>query len=106
MSERRTTAVAAMISLLLICGCGKPPQLGNSAEGLKACDALWTAIGARSPILLRACSEKIAALSAAGDLTPEVAEHLQGLIQKAEEGDWDSARAGLKKFIKGQRRAK
>lgn len=96
----------AIILLALVCGCGKPPQLGKSAEGLKASDALWTAIGTRDPALLKACSEHVAALSAAGDLTPEVTEYLQALIRKAERGDWVAARADLKKFIQGQRREK
>jgi hypothetical protein len=104
--QKAKLAMCAAISLLVITGCGKPPQLGNSAEGLKASDALWTAIGTRNTTLLKASSENIARLSASGDLTPEVTEYLQGLVRKAEGGDWDSARADLRKFIKGQRRGK
>lgn len=102
----RWFAAAAFLALLVASGCGKPPQLGDNAEGLKASDALWTAIGTRNPDLLKSCSENIARLSTAGDLTPEVTELLQNVIRKAEGGDWEAARAELKKFIKGQRRSK
>jgi hypothetical protein len=105
-SQRRWLAVAATIALVVICGCGKPPQLGSSTEGLKASDALWTAIGTRNPALLKACKENIAKLSASGDLTPEVTDHLQGIVSQAEGGDWDGARTDLRTFIKGQRRGK
>lgn len=94
-----------VLSTIAFWGCGQPPQWGESEAAFKAADALWTAVTSRDEQLLAACDDNLRSLGEAGGLPPESREYLQDVITTARGGDWDTARARLKKMIKAQRRA-
>jgi len=105
-ARRHWLVFAMLVSLGLITGCGKPPQIADSPEALKIADALWTAIGKQNKDLLTATAERVTQLAEAGSISPEAKDFLQDVIRRGESGDWDSAHKKLKSFIKGQRRVK
>jgi hypothetical protein len=90
--------------LLLITGCGGPPQLGDSEEALKASEALFTAITAHDDTLLTRSEQRLHALREAGQLPVPAAEALDGMIRTARSGAWDRAAEQLQQFLAGQRR--
>jgi len=97
------TALVTVV-LVLLNGCGKPPQIGADGKSFKGVDALYTAVTARDPKLLNQCAKNLQDLKIAGKL-PEPAFHsLEAIIAKARDGNWQSAAADLTWFMKGQRR--
>jgi hypothetical protein len=95
----------ATTALPLLCGCGAPPQLGDSKEAFAAAEALWTAITAQRGDLVEASAGQLRQLTKAGKIPAEASAALDAIVEEARAERWDSAREDLKKFVKGQRRA-
>jgi hypothetical protein len=106
----RTTIVAGGIvgsAALLVCWVvwwTRPPQMGADDEVFQTVDALFTAVTARDENLLGKCAQRLADCKSAGKLPGAAADYLDGVIQKARDGRWESAAERLYDFMKAQRR--
>jgi hypothetical protein len=98
---RRIPVLFGLVVLVLF-GCGKPPQIGTDEEVHKATDALFTALTARDTGLLDKCEAKLDELAASGKLPEEPHRSLKKIIGKARSGSWESAAGRLHDFITGQ----
>jgi hypothetical protein len=94
----------AILALCWVLGWGGPPQLGVDREVIKTVDALFTAVTARDERLLGQCQQRLDAHKGAGKLPPEASDYLDGIIQKARAGQWESAAQRLYEFMEAQRR--
>jgi hypothetical protein len=99
---RRTVPIT--IVLLVLAGCGKPPQMGSDEETFATVDALFTAVTARDVQKLAECERRLHELRDAGKLPKDAAEHLDGIMRKARGGGWESAAERLYAFMREQRR--
>jgi len=99
----KTIVALLLLALALSAGCSETPQLGGDEASWTTADALWTAVTAKNPTLVRNCAKKIRDLQAKGKLAPETAAALEALTQQALDGSWDDARNDLKAFVQGQR---
>jgi len=92
------------IAVLCLAGCGKPAQMGSDPEVFRAVDALYTAVTRRRTPLLEQCAANVEKLRAA-DKIPEAAyAELNGIIERARDGDWKPAADRLHWFMRGQKR--
>ena len=82
----------------------KTPQMGASEETFKAVDALFTAVTARDEKLLARCEQHLQTLPEAGELPTAALDYLNGIIQNARAGHWQSAAVRLYDFMMAQRR--
>src|SRR5262245_37612121 len=82
----------------------KPPQMGADEEVFTAVDALFTAVTAQDEKLLNQCEQRLHTLRDAGKLPDDAADYLDGIIEKARAGRWQSAAERLYTFMKAQRR--
>jgi hypothetical protein len=100
-----TAAVLALAVLLLgwLITRGKPPEMGGDAEVARAVDALFTALTARDEKLLGQCEQRLHALGDGGKLPADASAYLDGLIDRARKGRWESAAEQLYAFMKAQR---
>jgi hypothetical protein len=96
-------ALAVVLACWLIWWLTRLPQLGGGEDVVKAVDALFTAVTARDEKLLGQCEQRLHDYQSAGAFPPAAAEYLDGIIQKARAGRWDSAAQRLYDFIKAQR---
>jgi len=106
-TKRVTLAAAAASLVLLVCWFvwwGKPPQIGADKEAIQTVDALFTAFTSRNTARLAQCEERLHALRDAGELPPNAADYLDGLIKTARGGNWQGAAQKLFNFMKAQRR--
>jgi hypothetical protein len=106
-TKRAILAAAAGGLVLLVCWFvwwAKPPQIGADKEAIQAVDALFTAFTSRNTTRLAQCEERLHALRDAGELPPNAADYLDGLIKTARGGNWRGAAQKLFDFMKGQRR--
>jgi hypothetical protein len=78
--------------------------MGGDEEVIKAVDALFTAVTARDEKLLGQCEQRLHAYSKAGKFATDASDYLDGIIQKARGGRWQSAAQKLYDFMKAQRR--
>jgi len=105
--KRAILAAVAGGLVLLVCWFvwwGKPPQIGADKEAVQTVDALFTAFTSRNTTRLAQCEERLHALRDAGELPPNAADYLDGLINTARGGNWRRAAQKLFDFIKAQRR--
>jgi hypothetical protein len=86
---------------LSLYGCGQPAVL-NKEEARQAADALYTAVTAKRPELVRSCEKKIASLKASGELSASGADALTQVIAKADAGDWKQAAEDLDRIIRAE----
>lgn len=98
-------AMCLALCLAPLAGCGDTPQLGGDDDCLAAADALWTAIGAKRADLVDQSAREIDRLHTAAKMNDEAFDALSAVVVTARAGEWSDARAALKSFVQGQRRA-
>jgi hypothetical protein len=109
-TTRRVTLVAAGVAgLVVLAGLfiwwwTRPPQMGPDEEVFHAVDALFTAVRARDEKLLGQCEQQLHTLRDARKLPGDASVHLDGIIQNALAGRWESAAQTLYDFMRAQRR--
>jgi len=106
-AKRRTTRgtpCAAAGLLIVLVGCGRPPQLGADDDVFKTVDALFTAVTARDEKLLDDCGQRLRSFQEAGRLPADASEYLDAIIEQARDGRWEPAAEKLYHFMKAQRR--
>ena len=94
-------AILLVVSLSVGAGCARTPQFGD--DGLKAADALWTAVTARRPDLVEQTAAEVESLHAHQKLSDEASASLSRVISSARARQWAEARAELKSLIRAQR---
>jgi hypothetical protein len=95
-------ALAAFVGLLWTWW--PTPQLGNQPVVFTTVDALYTAVRMHDLNRVSQCAERLRAFSTSGILPSEPAAHLDHIIQRAQEGQWDSATRSLYRFMRAQHR--
>jgi hypothetical protein len=78
--------------------------MGADEEVFKTVDALFTAVTARDEKWLGDCQQRLRTLAEGGKLPADAAAYLDGIIQTARGGRWQSAAESLYAFMKAQRR--
>jgi type IV pilus biogenesis protein CpaD/CtpE len=86
------------LAALLLAGCAK--KTPETPETLQMIAGVRTAVSAKNPEWLRQWKAKIEQAGEANQLTEETSTALQGVVELAESGDWDSAN---RKIIRLQR---
>ena len=81
-----------------------PPQMGASDEAFHSVDALYTAVRNRDESQLAGCERRLKGYAETGKLTAPAWIYLDGIIQKARGGGWQSAAESLYDFMLAQRR--
>ena len=81
-----------------------PPQMGASDEAFHSVDALYTAVRNRDESQLADCERRLKGHAETGKLTAPAWKYLDGIIQKARGGGWQSAAESLYDFMLAQRR--
>jgi hypothetical protein len=109
LTTRRAAVAAAgfgVVVLLMVAlvWWSRPPQMGADEEVARAVDALFTAVTARDTKLLGHCEQRLRALKDTGRLPGSAWDYLDGVIEKARAGRWESAAEGLYGFMRAQRR--
>jgi hypothetical protein len=105
MNAYRVGVSVLLLSVWLVSGCQRTPQLAGQRECMKAADALWTAVNVKQSDLLDRSAGEIERLHAAGEMPPDAYENLARIIATARASQWSDARAELKKFLRDQRPA-
>jgi len=101
----RAVMCCLVVGLLLVpVGC-RQPQVLNNDDAFRQLDALWTAISARRPEMIRQCRDGLTQLHRDQKLSDAGWKVVEGILTQAEQGDWTNAALRLKKLIRGQRRA-
>jgi hypothetical protein len=109
-TPRRTACAAGMALGAVLLACGlfwwltRLPQIGGDETVVKAVDALFTAVTARDETLLGQCEERLRACKDAGKLPARASGYLDGILQKARAGHWESAAQRLYAFMRAQHR--
>ncbi len=108
---RRFTAIAyfrsqqiLLLTMVLLCGCGRAAQIGESEDVLAAVDALYTAVASKRVELLEKSASRIEELHKQGELPEPAYRQLKSFIDDSRAGQWDGAVRKLHDFIRGQRR--
>jgi hypothetical protein len=109
LTTRQGTVAAAGFGLVVLLVVGvvwwsRPPQMGADPEVARVVDALFTAVTARDEKLLGDCEQRLRALKDSGRLPGGAWDYLDGVIEKARAGRWESAAEGLYGFMRAQRR--
>ena len=107
-TARATACVLGMAVLLVAAGFfwfRSTPQIGADKDAFRTVDALFTAVTARDEKLLGVCERRLAALKGAGKLPADAADYLDGIVQRARSGRWESAAERLYDFMRAQRYA-
>ena len=94
----------AIVALIGIAGCGRPPQMGPDEEVFATVDALFTAVTARDEQRLGECEQRLREFKESGKLPSDAAAHLDGIMARARAGNWEPAAERLYDFMKAQRR--
>ncbi len=97
-------AILLLLPILMIGGCGDPPQLGSDREAFKTVDALYTALGLRDIKIVDQCDEKLRRLRDEGKLSRDAWSRMDSIITIAKQEKWESALGLLSQFMEGQRR--
>jgi hypothetical protein len=85
--RRRTTWLVAL--LLLLTGCGEPSV--RELENRRELEALLTAVSLRNRKELDRDARRIDDRHASGKLSDDSYKDLQGIVKKAQAGDWGEA---------------
>ena len=99
----RSQQILLLLMVLLI-GCGRPAQIGESEEVLAAVDALYTAVASKRIELLEKSASRIEELHKQGELPEPAYRQLKSFVEDSRAGQWDSSVRKLHEFIRGQRR--
>jgi len=102
----RFWATIGGLFLLLLAGCGRPPQVVDNNECFQAVDALWTAVTSKRTDLLEQTAAELDRLLAAGSLTEAGHHALTAIIRDARSKEWTKSATNLKQFMQGQRRSR
>ena len=94
--------MGGLLVLLLLEGCGEPPQIGADRETFKAVDALYTAIGLRDAARVEQTGAKLKSLRDAGKLPGGAYRSLEPIIAESREQQWEPALGRLSRFMEGQ----
>jgi hypothetical protein len=107
-TRKQTVVLASALGVPLICATWfwwtRPPQMGADAAVFRAVDGLFTAVTARDEKLLGQCDSRLKSLRDAGKLPTAAARYLDGVIERARQGRWQSAAERLYDFMARQRR--
>ena len=103
-AHRAWSTIAAMLWAALVAGCSATPQMGPDREVFSTIDALFTAVSLREPSRVDRCAETLETLHDEGKLPGAAFEALEAIIDRAEDGDWESSQADLRRFMLAQRR--
>jgi hypothetical protein len=108
MGRRAMISIACVLgaAVLLVLGYfwfRAPPQIGSDASVRKTVDALYTAVTSRDAKRLNDCEQRLKVLREEGKLPAEAAAYLDGIIQTAKAGRWETAAQRLWQFIYEQR---
>jgi hypothetical protein len=82
----------------------RPPQMGTNEEAFRTVDALFTAINAHDEAGLAQCEARLHAYRDAGALPADSADYLDGIMEKARQGNWQTAAERLYDFMHAQQR--
>ena len=93
-----------LLLIVLLAGCGRPAQIGESEDVLVAVDALYTAVTSKRIELLEKSASRIEELHKKGELSDPAYRQLKTYIDESRAGQWDGAVRKLHDFIRGQRR--
>lgn len=100
--QRVVPLILCAAGLMVGSGCS-PPSMGPSKETFKTVDALYTAVGARSPKLLDQCDTRLTELKEQGQVPEPAFLALQAIIVRARNGQWETASKELYSFMRGQK---
>jgi hypothetical protein len=87
--------------LLLLAGCGEPPQVGP--QNYRLVDSLRTAVSARRTDWLDENARLIEKLHAEGKLTDEQQTAFDAIVAKARADNWEEAEQDVLALAKAQR---
>jgi hypothetical protein len=90
-----------LMGLLVVCGCGGPPQVG--ANNYRLIDSLRTAVSARRSDWVEDNANLITQRRAAGKMSDETWATFQAIIDLARGGNWADAQSGVIRLAKVQR---
>jgi hypothetical protein len=94
----------AVLGVAVFAWGSRPPQMGADDAVFRNVDALFTAVTARDDQRLGECEGRLRSLKDAGKLPTDAANYLDGVIETARAGRWDSAGQRLYGFMTAQRR--
>lgn len=93
-----------LLMMVLLLGCGRAAQIGESEDVLAAVDALYTAVTSKRVELLEKSASRIEELHKQGELPEPAYRQLKSFIDDSRAGKWDASVRKLHEFIRGQRR--
>lgn len=96
--------VAIGVTVAVLAGLRRPPQMGADEGVFRTVDALFTAVTARDERQLGDCERRLRGYREEGRLPEGAAEYLDGVIGQARGGDWEAAAKELYEFMSAQRR--
>ena len=106
--RKRIVIISIAVGLVVVCAglywFRVPPQMGASEEVFDSVDALFTAVTAHDEKRLADCEKRLMGYAETGKLTAPAWKYLDGIIQKARGGGWQSAAESLYDFMLVQRR--
>lgn len=103
--NRYFCAMALAATLAAFVGCGRPPQIGSDEMVFGEVDALYTAVTAKRPDLLKDCYERLTTLHDEGKLPDPAFQKLTVICEQAEREEWRPAAERLWHFMRGQRKS-
>jgi hypothetical protein len=96
--------LAAGIVVVVVLSLTRPPQMGVDEDAFRTVDALYTAVRMHDTARLGQCEERLRAYRQAGKLPQDAADYLDGVIDRARDGQWKAATERLYEFMLAQRR--
>jgi hypothetical protein len=105
MNRASVISLTFALLVLILGGCGGPPQIGADKDTFKTVDALYTAVSLRDPKLVGQCAAKLQRLRDASKIPAGAYSSLESIIAAANDGKWESAQERLSTFMEGQRRS-
>jgi len=93
------------VCLLLLAGCGRPPQMGADESVFGEVDALYTAVTAKRPDLLDQSFQRLTELHSSGKVPDAAYQKLTLICEQAEREEWRPAAEQLWHFMRGQRKS-
>jgi hypothetical protein len=96
--------LALLAVAILVWNLWPTPQMGIDDDVFRTVDALYTAVRGKDERRLALCEQRLQGYRTAGKLPGGAADHLDGIIQQARGGGWDSAVQRLYTFMLAQRR--
>lgn len=92
-----------LVCFWLMTGCQRAPQIAHDPAVFKELDALYTAITAHNPELLRASVSRLEELHQAGQLHQSGYSRLTTITRQAAQAEWDPAAQALFELMRTQR---